>query len=261
MTSKQDFNRIFQTIGKNDFDKIVKDDITQSGSLIVLHTPFGEELGMVLRYIPKKELRDYCKKHNVKIDRDSEIWQHHYAVVGHYKKEELEALIRAMNFTDKPALNLLIVKVNSKTSYNVVTGNSPEMVLLFDTIRNIAQDDAAINERLNKLVGVSAMSVMTDELREKYRQAQENPTENEVKISQGGDFSESEKSEKAEDAIEDTSEATAEDFDPKAYRENVERISKEVHAALDKKKNIPTLDPKEIVRRAREKGKKNRGEA
>ena len=250
MTSKRDMNRIFRQISKSEVDKIVKDDVTKSGSLIVLRSMYGEELGMVLKFIHKNELKDYCRKHKIQIDKESEIWHHHYAVIGHYKKEELENLIQSMNFDDKPALNLLIVKVDSKTSYNIVVGDAPEMQLLFKTIREIAQADDRINDRLNQLLGVSAMSVMTDDLKEKYRQAQENPTENEVKFSD---------TEKLKESLENETEVSEEAME-EMEKELDKEIAEKEEERMEKFKQIPHLTPKEIVERAREKGKKNRGE-
>ena len=154
--------------------KLPKDDMTKAGSLVTLETPYSEsELAMVLKYVSKNDLTAYCRKNKIVRDEESEIWRCNYAVLGHYKKQEFLEILKSMKFDEKPTLNLLIVKVNSKTSFNVVAGNAPEMQLLFSTIREIAQSDNSISELLDQLVKVCTLTLMTDDLKKQYREALE----------------------------------------------------------------------------------------
>lgn len=153
-------------------------DITKQGDLVTLQTMNGNEIGMVMCHIKKNQLRKYLKDLNISYDESSEIWRHNYSVLGHYKASDIDEYILSNNDMSKfPKINILIVKVNSKTDYNLVVGRSPEMLLLIDTIKHISVADKEIPGLMTKLLNTSIMGLATKDMKKTYQKEIEKKTE------------------------------------------------------------------------------------
>lgn len=150
-------------------EKPKKTNMTEQGSLVTLETMSGREMAMVLKYIPKRELRSHLKENNIEYDIKSEIWNHNYAVLGHYKSEDINEIIKENKYDESPPLNLIIVKVEGKTSYTIIVGKSSELQLLFNTIKAISQKDENIPNLLNNLLNTSVMSLATRDMSKTYQ--------------------------------------------------------------------------------------------
>lgn len=147
-----------------------KTNLMEQGSMVTLETMSGSEMAMVLKYIPKKELRDYLKENQIEYDNKSEIWKHNYAVLGHYKTEDINNIIKENKYDESPPLNLIIVKVEGKTSYTIIVGKSTELQLLFNTVKAISQKDESIPDLLNRLLNTSVMSLATKDMSRAYQE-------------------------------------------------------------------------------------------
>lgn len=161
------FGYINRNAGK---PKQIVTDLREQGSLVNIETMKGKELAMVLRYISKKELKKYLEDHNISYDKNSEIWERNYAVLGHFKAEDIKTLIEENKYDESPKLNLLIVLVYSKTTYSVIAGTTPEMQLLFEILQGISKADKEIPSLINKLLNVSAMNLATKDMSKSYQE-------------------------------------------------------------------------------------------
>lgn len=170
--SRTKLNEVVGYINKNNQIQRfpIRTDITRQGDLVTLQTMNGNEIGMVMCHIKKNQLRDYLRNLNVKFDESSEIWRCNYSVIGHYKAVDIDEYILSGNDMAKyPRINILIVKVNSKTNYNLIVGRSPEMLLLIDTIKHISLEDKEIPELMTKLLNTSVMGLATKDMSKTYQ--------------------------------------------------------------------------------------------
>lgn len=170
---KNKLNRVTGYINREEQFRVnpIQTDITKQGDLITLQTMNGKEIGMVMIHIKKNQLKNYLRNLNVNFDKSSEIWNNNYSVIGHYKAEDIDDYIVSGNEENKyPRINILIVKVNSKTDYNIVTGRSPEMLLLIDTIKHISLEDDKIPELMTKLLNTSIMGLATKDMKKTYQE-------------------------------------------------------------------------------------------
>lgn len=170
---KKKLDRVTGYINKNNQFRVnpIQTDITKQGDLVTLQTMNGKEIGMVMCHIKKNQLKDYLRNLNVDFDKSSEIWKFDYSVIGHYKADDIDKYILSGNDMNKyPRINILIVKVNSKTDYNIVMGRSPEMLLLIDTIKHISLEDDKIPELMTKLLNTSVMGLATKDMKKTYQE-------------------------------------------------------------------------------------------
>ena len=144
-------------------------DITKQGDLVTIQTIAGNEVGMVLNYKKKNQLRQVLKDLNVHYDESSEIWKHNYSVLGHYKASDIDYILKEQKYNEYPKINILIMKVNSKSDYNLVVGRSPEMLLLIDTLRYISERDKEIPRLMNELLNSSVMHLATKDMSKTYQ--------------------------------------------------------------------------------------------
>ena len=179
---KNKLNGVTGYINKNNQFQVspIQTDITKQGDLVTLQTMNGKEIGMVMCHIKKNQLRKYLKDLNISYDESSEIWKYNYSVLGHYKTQDIDEYILSNNDINKfPKINILIVKVNSRTDYNLVVGRSPEMLLLIDTIKHISVADKEIPELMTKLLNTTIMNLATKDIKKTYQKELEKKNQEE----------------------------------------------------------------------------------
>lgn len=161
--------------------KLKKTDARVPGSFMTIHTSIeSREVGMVLFHITKNELRRYLKDHHISYDSNSEVWKTNYSLVGHYKaddlREKLEDPEELLEGTPAP-LNLLVMRVTSKTDYAIVVPNHSEVQKLFDVIKEISQADKRIPDLLNELYKMSMMSVVMNNVAKNHNSVESEVSE------------------------------------------------------------------------------------
>ena len=158
---------IFDYLNRKNPIKPPKTNIKAPGSLIEITTFRGKELAIVLYHVSRNDLWRYLRTHDIEYDKSNKYYSYHYSILGHFKEQDVQESVKGGK---EPQLQLLIVKVSSKTEYNVIAGNDPDLQTLFEAIRDMAKSDKSIPTYIDKLYNVIVMKLATDDMKRSFKQ-------------------------------------------------------------------------------------------
>lgn len=139
-----------------------KSSMYEEGSLIslgVAKTGY-REFGSVLKVIKNDELRE----HDPNLPK-SVVWD--FAVLGTYHLGDIAKMVDT-DYSERPPLTLMIARIQSSEKCYLIVHDKYMKDELRDQIskdvREIAEKDDSINERVNELMRLSVMACMTSEM-------------------------------------------------------------------------------------------------